>query len=173
MTGRSDTGGVLRALPATSAIAPRRRRTRRPRRHVLRDVLVLNLTPMLDVIFNVLLFLIVVTRFSTPEGYLPARLPARSAAAPGFDVPRVPVRVYVTGDAVGGSCAVRINDRNAPPVAPEALIAQLAGLLKQPGFDERTPVYLSADDGVKWDDVVNVYNAALAASYQRIFFVRS
>ncbi len=157
-------------------VAPRPadgRRRRRVRRSIVRDVLVLNLTPMLDVIFNVLLFLIVVTRFSAPEGILPARLPARGASAGplAFEVPREPVRLYLSADPAGGQeCLVRIDDRSSAPVPRAEMASRLAGLLREPGYDSRTPVYLLADDGVSWDHVVNAYNAALSASFQRIFF---
>lgn len=132
---------------------------------------------MLDCVFNVLLFLIVVTRFSTPEGTLPAKLPAKGAAAAqatGFEVPREPVRLYLSGDpADTKGCLVRIDDKSSAPVARAELVRRLGGLLQQPGYDSRTPVYLLADDNVSWDHVVNAYNAALSASFQRIFFAGS
>lgn len=160
-------------------VAPRRtRRKGRERRHIVREVLTMNLTPMLDCVFNVLLFLIVVTRFSTPEGTLPARLPAKGAlaaqAAAGFEVPREPVRLYLSADpADAQACRVRIDDKTSAPVPRAELVRRLEGLLRQPGYDSRTPVYLLADDGVSWDHVVNAYNAALSASFQRIFFAGS
>lgn len=165
-------------LSAGPLVAPRRAGAcapRRPRRSLVRDVLVLNLTPMLDVIFNVLLFLIVVTRFSAPEGILPAKLPAKAAAgAPdvAYEVPRSPIRLFLSPDSAGG-CVVRLDDRAAPPVPRSELASRLAAFLDRPGYDSRTPVYLWAADDVRWDDVVNAYNAALAASLPRIFFAGS
>jgi len=163
--------------PAGPVVAPRRARRRRQRRHIVREVLALNLTPMLDCVFNVLLFLIVVTRFATPEGTLPAKLPAKGAAvarAEGFEVPREPVRLYLSADpARAEGCLVRIDDKTSVAVPRAELIGRLRSLLQQPGYDSRTPVYLLADDRVRWDDVVNAYNAALAASFQRIFFAGS
>lgn len=152
-------------------VAPRRSRRVRPRRRIVRDVFTLNLIPLLDVVFNVLLFLIVVTRFSRAEGLLPAKLPAKGAApATAFEVPRTPVRVYVSKTAAGP--VVRLEKNDADPVPAADLAARFRELIGRPGYDSRTPLYLISEDAVSWDDVVNVYNAALSASFQKIYFIR-
>ena len=52
-----------------------------------------------------------------------------------------------------------------------ALPAALTRIRTMEGFnDSRVPVYLLAGDEVAWDHVVNAYNAAMAAQYERIFF---
>lgn len=170
----TDTRSITAGTPVRAVMAPRRwshRRRRRPQENVF----ILNLVPLLDCVFMLLLFLIVATRFTTPEGFLPAKLPAAMAAAAvsELEVPRTPVRLYLAADpARAGACLVRIDDKEAAPVAAGELVARLSELFAQPGYGERTPVYLTTADEVSWDHVVNVYNAALTASFQRIFFVR-
>ncbi len=62
------------------------------------------------------------------------------------------------------------------PTATDEPVGELAVTLQRireevPGFDGRTPVHLVADDGVPWDVVVNAYNAALFARFEKIYFV--
>ncbi len=132
----------------------------------------LNLTPMIDVVFNLLLFFLVLSRFEPREGMLPARLPSDAAAAPATELPRTPVRVRLAADpASPADCRVTIDRFNESPMPFRALGPALRRIrLQEPGFDHLTPVHLIADDDVAWDHVVNAYNAALAAEYERIFF---
>ena len=51
------------------------------------------------------------------------------------------------------------------------LPARLAQIREnEPGFGADTPVYLVAGDSVAWDHVVNAYNAAMGAKYDKIYF---
>lgn len=167
-------GGAI----AGAVVAPRRAdgqhlARRRSRRTPAGRSLALNLTALLDCVFMLLLFLIVATRFARPEGLLPARMPGRAAAGPGFEVPRTPVRLYLSADpARRGASVVRVEDAEGPIVPRAELIARLRAIHDRPGNDERTPVHLAIDGDVGWDDVVNAYNAALAASFERIYFAR-
>jgi biopolymer transport protein ExbD len=158
------------SLDAPMRLAPRPRRRDVKRR--ARNILILNLTPLLDCVFMLLLFLIVATRFTTPEGFLAANLPAQASASVGFDVPRTPIRLYIARAAAPTeSVSVRIDNPNGAIVLRDQVQAALLARLETPGYDQRTPVYIIAADNVTWDDVVNVYNAALAAKFDRIYFI--
>lgn len=135
----------------------------------------LNLTPMIDVVFLLLFFFLAVSRFRGTEGMLPAELPRQSVAV-ATEVPRAPIRIRLIEDEMDAAiCRVRIEQIGEPRIMP---IAELSASLRAirdpqrglPGFDARTPVHLIADDRVRWDHVVNAYNAALAAEYERVFF---
>jgi biopolymer transport protein ExbD len=129
---------------------------------------------MIDVVFNLLFFFLVTSRFGTLEGLLPARLPARAAAAVA-EVPRAPIRVRLVADRNAPEiCRATLERFQETPVA----ISELAGILESirgntPGFDGQTPVHLLAGDDIAWDHVVNAYNAALAAEFEKIFFAGS
>jgi len=131
----------------------------------------INLTPMIDTVFNLLFFFMVASRFGAIEGLLPAKLPVH-AAAQANAVPRMPLRIHLVPDAKQADrCTITIERFQEQSIA----IGQLPNILKkirseQSGFDSDTPVYLMAADDVAWDHVVNAYNAALTADYEKIFF---
>ena len=133
----------------------------------------LNLTPMIDVVFLLLFFFLVVSRFGA-EGMLPARLPT-VAAGVFTDIPRTPLRVRFTDQPDdAGQTQVSIDRFERGPLP----IAALTGVLRvireeQPGFDADTPVHLIAEDDASWQDIVNAYNASLGAGYRKVFFVDS
>lgn len=174
MSDSPVTAASLNPDAAGPVIAPRRNRQERKRCRRQSNVFILNLTPLLDCVFLLLMFLIVATRFSNPEGLLQAKLPARTAVAvPGTEVPRLPIRVYLTATGTGpGLCSMHINQQDGPPIPLSEALNQFNQLRSRIGHDERTPVHLFIDEKVSWDDVVNVYNAALGSTFQRIYFIR-
>jgi biopolymer transport protein ExbD len=133
--------------------------------------LTLNLTPMIDVVFLLLFFFLAVSRFHEVEGMLPSELPRQLAAA-RTDIPHTPIRIrFQAADSIENGCSVTIDNFHEKPLE----IAQLAELLtnikdRTPGYTATTPVHLLADDRIRWDHVVNAYNAALAAGYEQVFF---
>jgi len=148
-------------------------RIRRKKRS-LSTVITLNLTPMIDVVFLLLFFFMVASRFQAFEGMLPARLPAQSAVAT-HQVPRSPIRIrFLYDEATPGQCLTTIDRLNESPFAVGRLTSELKKIHERiPGFDQDTPVHLLADDNVPWDHVVNAYNAAMAADFEKIFFIGS
>lgn len=145
-----------------------RRRRRRP------AVLSLNLTAMIDTVFNLLFFFMIASRFGAIEGLLSANLPAKASttATPAVEVPRTPLRIRLAPDTGSpGKCRATIDGFEATPIEMAALPAALAKIRTIEGFDDKhVPVYLLAGDDVAWDHVVNAYNAAMAAQYERVFF---
>lgn len=131
----------------------------------------LNLTPMIDVVFLLIFFFLTVSRFGASEGMLPAELPARTAAAT-VEVPRVPIRVRFVPAAQGEPrCRVTIDRFQETPIPIAELADRLTAIGGEvPGFDRDTPVVLMADLSIAWDDVVNAYNASIAARYRHVYF---
>lgn len=131
----------------------------------------LNLTPMIDVVFLLLFFFLVVSRFAPREGVLPTQIPGRTAAA-ATDVPRTPLRIRLVAESgQGGPCLATIDRFNETPIPMSALVAALEKIRDQNlGFDAQTPVHLVAGDDVAWDHVVNAYNAAMAARFEKVYF---
>ncbi len=137
-------------------------------------VMSLNLTPMIDIVFLLLFFFLTVSRFRAAEGMLPAHLPTRAAGV-STDVPRTPIRIRFVADANSSdTCLVTIDRFKESPLPISELTAALGAIRNpQQGYDARTPVHLLAGDDVAWEHVVNAYNAAMAAQYERIFFAGS
>jgi biopolymer transport protein ExbD len=179
--GRAVAGdGVVAGASAAMPVRPRRKggyRYARRRRRRTPAVLSLNLTAMIDTVFNLLFFFMIASRFGAIEGLLPAQLPAKASASaapatPVAEVPRTPIRVRLLPDpASPARCRATIDGLVETPVEMAALPAALARIHGMEGFnDSRVPVYLLAGDDVAWDHVVNAYNAAMSTQYERIFF---
>jgi biopolymer transport protein ExbD len=137
----------------------------------------LNMTPMIDVVFLLLIFFIVNTEFRVVEGVLPTKLPPDpgvSTTEPEKDLP--PVRIVLTPnpDAIGREFTARIScaDLGVTPQSP----AHLTQLLEEQKrrFEERwqreTPVIIRADSDVIYNDVVLVYDAVIAARMKKVSF---
>lgn len=147
-----------------AAITPRRRRRMEAGR-----TLTLNLVPMIDVVFNLLIFFLIGTRFIVAEGVLPGRLPRTTPEVADLPVPAAPVRVRLVAAEQNG-CSIIIEDRGLRPADFEQLSTMLAQIQREPGFDEQTPIVLLVEPDVSWDHVVNAYNAALRAGYRNMVF---
>ena len=160
------------------AVRRRRHVSFRRRNRKLPYTIMLNLTAMIDTIFNLLFLFIMISRFGALEGMLPANLPvriAKAAAAPGAEVPRMPLRISLVPDAAEpGGCRATIERFNPEPLKLNDLAASLRHIRDSAtGFDRSTPVHLLARDDVAWDHVVNAYNAAMAAEFEKIYFAGS
>jgi len=170
-------------LPAQADIGPggavqRRRRVSFRRRNRKKPyTITLNLTAMIDTIFNLLFLFIIISRFGALEGMLPAKLPVRVAktAVAGAEVPRMPIRISLLPDPHDPSgCRVTIERFSHGSLKLNGLADALRGIRDAAnGFDRSTPVHLLARDDVAWDHVVNAYNAAMAAEFKRIYFAGS
>ena len=134
----------------------------------------MNLTPMIDVVFLLLFFFLVVSRFQALEGMLPAQLPSQKAAV-STGIPQTPIRIRFLYDPRNPEqCRVTIDRFSEEPLSIHLLTAELVKIREEVGgFDNNTPVHLLADDSIPWEHVVNAYNAALAAEYEKIFFAGS
>ncbi len=144
---------------------------RRGRRGLPR--IALNLAPMIDMVFLLLFFFLAASRFGPQEGMLPTQLPIRTVAA-AADIPQTPIRVrFMTDPADPERCLVSIDRFSETPQAIDSLADSLERIKDIPGFYARTPVHLLAGEEVLWNHVINAYNAALAAGYEKIFFADS
>ena len=131
----------MRVLPGLSLgdPAPRRR---------------LNLTPMIDVVFLLVVFFMLASRFAI-EGATPVAGPAAGAAEPWPGPPRL---------IDLGPAGVRLN---GAPVAVGALAAALAPLMSGPG----DPVLLRPAEGVSVQDALELIEALGAAGIDRVLLV--
>src|SRR3989304_8023260 len=97
------------ASAARAAYRPARPLPPRKRRGSLRATMSLNLTPMIDVVFNLLIFFVVGTRFAEVEGLLRSKLPAAPSESVQPAVPLMPIRVRLAKDpAQPEGCLIRI-----------------------------------------------------------------
>ena len=134
--------------------APRKKRGR------LTSVMTVNLTPAIDITFNLLIFFLVATTFKAAEGILPSEVPTEQGVLEATPLPVSPIRIRLTQIADGPSdYEIRIDNLRRSPNTFVELTAVLEGLIEKPGFDRDTPVILIPGSDVEWDHVVNCFNA--------------
>ncbi len=131
----------------------------------------INLAPMIDVTFLLLIFFLVTTTFERPEGLLASRMPDQGEG-PRVALPLDPIVVRLASTGPNGE-AVTISIDN---IASNAIASfgqlkdALMTLHDEPGFDRDTPVVIIAGDEVLWDHVVGCWNAALRARCHNVAF---
>jgi len=130
----------------------------------------MNIAPMIDVSFLLLIFFLVTTTFERAEGILASDLP-RDTRTPSVALPVSPIVIRLAPDGVSGDdVAIRFDHFEYEPEDFAALPGVLAQIHEEPGFDRQTPVVIVAENDVRWDHVVNCWNAALRAHCERIAF---
>jgi biopolymer transport protein ExbD len=136
--------------------APRKKRARSD------SVMNVNLTPAIDITFNLLIFFVVATTFKAAEGVLSSEAPAQQGVLEATPLPVSPIKVRVrqTGEA-SHDYELKIDNYAFRPDSFIQLTEVLQELQQQPGFDVDTPVIIFAHQDARWDLVVRCYNAIL------------
>lgn len=113
----------------------------------------LNLTPLIDVVFLLLIFFLVATKFSEEERELEIPLPEASEARPLISQP---AELFVNIDAAG-NYIVRGQKLDLPALQKVLFNAWQAN-------PDRVSVVIRADRRCAWDAVVAAINACLRAN---------
>ncbi|MGL4464970.1 MAG: ExbD/TolR family protein [Planctomycetia bacterium] len=124
------------------------------------------MTPMIDVIFQLQIFFLCTAGFTAPEALLPTELPAAGVAAAKRSAEPLDleiVRVRLRG--VGVALERRLNDRPLPDRASLA-----AALVKLGRVSTALPVVLDVGPEVLLEDLVAVYDDCLSAGLSKINF---
>jgi biopolymer transport protein ExbD len=139
----------------------------------------LNIVPMLDVCFNLLIFFLMSAQFSVGEGILPAELPAGQgqASKSPVDVPAQPI-VIALRSLGGEAVSIEIEGMQAAPASFDELYDKLKSLQQSPSnpnapYSDADPVIIKPDDTASWGGVVNAFNAAVRAKYKNVNFGQS
>lgn len=144
---------------------------RRPSIYLERRTTVdMNMTPMIDVVFQLLIFFVWTTGFQVPEQILPSRLSAVSGTAaqdpseappPERDFDDVVVRILWDGAVPSW----RVNH------VPLASLNEVGDRLQTvSSISPDVPVILHPDPAVPMADVVDVYDLARRAGFQQLKF---
>lgn len=133
----------------------------------------LNVVPLVDVTFLLMIFFVIAGTFDTWEGVLSSRMPAVGGSKQGAAValPISPITVRLSrGGADPNRVVIRIEDFDSSPASFVQLSDELARIRALPGFDAETMVILQADDDVSWQHVVNGWNAAVRAGFKSLAY---
>ncbi len=148
-------------------LRPRRRRYRYAQG---KSAISIQLAPMIDVTFLLLIFFLVTTTFERAEGLLASNLP-QTNARPTVSLPISPVVIRISQEGPGlDEYKITIDRFDGIPQNFAELSGFLVQLQDQPGFDRDTPVVIVAGNDVRWDHVVSCWNAALRAECTKIAF---
>ena len=137
----------------------RRRRTEKPR---------LAMTPMIDVIFNLLIFFLLTPVLRGPEGYLTTNLPREWGQGPGPSAPEWVKVELVERGASGGEVEIVFDGRQVLPDF-RTLEAELRGLRAR-GLAPDYPILIAPTAGVRHKWVVRAFDAITAARFRKICF---
>jgi biopolymer transport protein ExbD len=135
----------------------------------------LNITSMLDVCFQLLIFFILTTNFAVGEGILPADLPVGQGKASSAKPPEQPITI--TLNALGDDAvSIQIEGYTATNNFAE-LFKSLQTLQNSPQnptgpYNADDPVIIKPQPIVAWHHVVNCFNAAVRAKYTNVSFAQ-
>ena len=179
---------AMAAAPGTGRGAPPRPAGRGARRRArgAGTALRTNLTPMIDVVFLLLIFYMATTRWATDERVIAMDLERRSAEAArdGSEAPRpLPPRDPFKLDdeslrlEVASDGSVRAGSPIGRTLRMEELRALLArecrGIGSPSGmFEPAFPIVVAPAEDAPWEAAVAVLDAATAAGYRNVGFER-
>ena len=131
-----------------------------------------NITPLLDVLFLLLLFFVLASKFRQDEGMIPGSLPPPPTGPPSVSAP--PTILEVRGDGEDSERAVfSFSGESEGIVDSNEIFRQL-----QARFNAMGDPALAAEDGIviikyydaRWQFVVDAYNQAARAGFRKISF---
>ena len=134
----------------------------------------LRMTPMIDVIFLLLIFFVLTAKFRIPEQFLGSVLPKDDTAGERAGVIE-PLVIYISGTEDG--CVVEIGGAAKVMIPDEARdegLADFANKLTEAlAAQKRTaddPMEIECEDDVEWDYVVKIQNILYGMGIDDIAF---
>ena len=128
------------------------------------------MTPMIDCVFQLLIFFILTPNYTAGEGYLTTNLPTTSGPnqAAQVDIQRIKIELEATGPK-GEGVAIILNDSESFGSNFEGLLAALQGL-RAKGLPPDHPVLISPWMGTRHKWVVRAFDMAVAARFTNVHF---
>jgi biopolymer transport protein ExbD len=130
----------------------------------------LRMTPMIDVIFLLLIFFVLSAKFQEPEKFLPVFVGTNSSRS--VITPEIPLSISVSATAD----ACQISVANHPPIIladgdPEQALLVMARKVQQTmEATGSVSIEVYCDDAISWDVVVKVYDVLYALGTENITF---
>ena len=113
----------------------------------------IEIIPMIDIMFFLLVFFIMITLHMIPASGIASKLPRSSTATP-LDTPKVLVAAHVDG-------TMDVDGR-------QVTAGQLIGLIRQKGDPEHTVVTIAGDQSVSLQNLMKVMDACRTAGVTQI-----
>jgi biopolymer transport protein ExbD len=132
----------------------------------------LNVVPLIDVLFLLMIFFVISGTFALGEGILASRMLPAGASSTGVPLPFSPILVEFRMAPPGsGRVEIRVAGKAEPMHSMPELTVALLTLRSTAGFDHTTPIVIKSDDEVPWDAIAGGWNAAVRAGFHDIGFV--
>ncbi|HJQ81611.1 MAG TPA: biopolymer transporter ExbD [Lacipirellulaceae bacterium] len=129
------------------------------------------MTPMIDVVFQLLIFFICTASFQLSEELLPTSLAIAGGPTPAaaIEIERDLKRIVVRGESIDGDTKWTVNDRPSPSLVEVEQMLRAAAAI-----DRALPVVLDVAGDVPLGDMIDVYDLCRLVHFERIeFAVRS
>ncbi len=181
--GKPSSGGKGGSMPeaATQEQVPHHKSARQ-RRGRKKGNMDLNLTSMIDVTFQLLIYFIITAAFSAGEGILTAKFPQGTGQSAAKDPPKRPLNIRLAPhlDENGlDSYRLDVEVRGTP--VGQASFEDLYTWLRSNNnainsagpYPDDNPVIIKPQNGVRWTYVVNAFNAAIKAGYKNVAFAQA
>ncbi len=128
-----------------------------------------NIVPLIDVLFMLLLFFLLSTRFRQTEVDIPATLPGGGKPAAG-PIGKTELKIILVGDGEDNLTSVEYQCGSMTRcIKLDDLRKQLKTRQEQLGAE--SPVTIIPDPRVRWEYVVQAYNEAVRAKFKTISFM--
>jgi len=168
---------TIASTETTATAAPETRRRREMTVEPAR--MQLNLTSMIDVIFLLLIYFVITASFSADEGILTAKLPQGTGKVQDTPKPpERPIRIRIASLQSPVECRIDLVGLGRSPRHFGELFTLLAGMQMNDGnsagvFKPDNPVIIEPDRHVRWQHVVNAFNAAVRAKFTNVSFAQA
>jgi len=128
------------------------------------------MTPMIDIIFQLLIFFMLMPSFQSHEGYLTTNLPKDQGPnrAPQENLERIKIELLDEGNE-GEGVSIFLNDTQGLGDNFEGLRAALEGFRAQ-GLQPTHPILISPTMAVRHKFVVRAFDAAVTARFTNVNF---
>jgi biopolymer transport protein ExbD len=136
-----------------------------------------NITPLIDVLFVLLLFFLLIARFHSPEGVIPCSLPQTGERGEGPETATVLVKVSpgknypqdANSVSFEGGTQIRMEKTMETPRELHAWLAEKCRMYKTKGLGKVQAVIQPKTD-LPWQFVVEAYAQAVLAGYTTVGF---
>lgn len=125
----------------------------------LSDKVDMQMTPMIDIVFLLLIFFLFSFKIVAQEGDFSIRMPVAGPASASLDS-QLPIKVRLTSDDEGNLTGIRMGDQKLPDF--EALHNQIIGIVGNeagPGAAENTEAEIDFDYNLKYRYIIAAVTA--------------
>ncbi len=131
-------------------------------RHTRRDedTYGLQMTPMIDIVFNLLVFFVMTFKIAAPEGDFNVKMPAQAAQGVPDPASMPPIKIRITAAKDGGLAGVSFADVPVKSLQDLRIkVREIVGDAPGPGTLENTEIEFDCDYNLRYQYVIQAMTA--------------